>query len=68
MQRIPLAVRLVPAKDIERLPENEAAPFQCLGIGLPLVLVDPSSASAPARIRAALEQAQMLDPRRKKVA
>ena len=50
-----LAVRLVPAKDVERLPEAGAVPFQCLGISLPLVLIDPSQASAPARIRAALD-------------
>jgi len=50
-----LAVRLCPAKDIERMPEYPGTPFQCLGVDVPLVLIDPSTASAPARIRAALD-------------
>jgi HPr kinase/phosphorylase len=50
-----LAVRLVAAQDIERLPEEGRAPLRCLGVSLPLALVDPSQASAPARIRAALD-------------
>ncbi len=48
-----LAVRLAPASAIERLPAD--AHLEILGVTLPLVLVDPVSASAPARIRAALD-------------
>lgn len=50
-----LAVRLTPAMDIERLPDLERARMEILGIAIPLVLIDPESASAPARIRAALD-------------
>ena len=50
-----LAVRLCPHQHIERLPEFPATPFHCLGMDLPLVLIDPSTASAPARIRAAID-------------
>lgn len=50
-----LAVRLSPASGIERMPDVPAPAFSCLGVELPLVLVDPSTASAPARIRAALD-------------
>ena len=51
-----LAVRLTPAGEIERLPDLPSARMEILGIGLPLVLLDPSNASAPARLRAALDQ------------
>lgn len=50
-----LAVQLSRAADIERMPEFPGTPFQCLGLDLPLVQIDPSAASAPARIRAALD-------------
>lgn len=50
-----LAVRLTPAAEIERLPDLARARMEILGIAIPLVLVDPVSASAPARIRAALD-------------
>lgn len=50
-----LAVRLTPAGEIERLPDLARAAMEILGLGLPLVLIDPESASAPARIRAALD-------------
>ena len=48
-----LAVRLGPAAAIERMPED--AHLDMLGLSLPLVLIDPACASAPARIRAALD-------------
>jgi HPr kinase/phosphorylase len=50
-----LAVRLTPAAEIERLPDLARARMDILGIAIPLVLIDPESASAPARIRAALD-------------
>jgi HPr kinase/phosphorylase len=51
-----LAVRLTPAADIERLPDLASARMAILGIDLPLILLDPIMASAPARLRAALDQ------------
>ena len=51
-----LAVRLTPAAEIERLPDLAKARMDILGIGVPLVLIDTEKASAPARIRAALDQ------------
>ena len=51
-----LAVRLTPSAEIERLPDLAAARMDILGIALPLILLDPSAASAPARLRAALDQ------------
>jgi HPr kinase/phosphorylase len=50
-----LAVRLTPAAEIERLPDLTRARMEILGIAIPLVLIDPESGSAPARIRAALD-------------
>jgi HPr kinase/phosphorylase len=50
-----LAVRLTPASEIERMPDLANARMDILGIGIPLVLIDPEKASAPARIRAALD-------------
>ena len=54
--RLRLAVRLTPASEIERLPDLPSARMDILGIGLPLILLDPLNASAPARLRAALDQ------------
>jgi HPr kinase/phosphorylase len=54
--RLRLAVRLTPAAEIERMPELSTSRMEVLGIGLPLVLLDPFNASAPARLRAALDQ------------
>ena len=54
--RLRLAVRLTPAAEIERLPELGNARMDLLGSSLPLILLDPQSASAPARLRAALDQ------------
>lgn len=50
-----LAIRLADCAAIERLPDVPCAGFEALGVGLPLVLIDPSKASAPARVRAALD-------------
>ena len=54
--RLRLAVRLTPAAEIERLPDLGQARMDILGIALPLILLDPQNASAPARLRAALDQ------------
>lgn len=54
--RLSLAVRLTPAVEIERLPDLGKARMDILGIALPLILLDPQNASAPARLRAALDQ------------
>lgn len=51
-----LAVRLTPAADIERLPDLARSRMEILGTGIPLVLLDPEKSSAPARLRAALDQ------------
>lgn len=50
-----LAVRLTPAEDIERMPDLQKSSMDILGVTIPLVLIDPQKASAPARIRAALD-------------
>ena len=50
-----LAVRLTAVKAIERLPELEESYFDVWGTRLPMILIDAASASAPARIRAALD-------------
>lgn len=49
-----LCVRLTDAATIERLPDLAGSTFEVLGVRLPLVMVDPLQASAPARVRAAL--------------
>ena len=54
--RLRLAVRLTPAAEIERLPELGRARMDILGLAVPLILLDPLNASAPARLRAALDQ------------
>ena len=54
--RLRLAVRLTPAAEIERMPDLVAARMDLLGVALPLILLDPQAASAPARLRAALDQ------------
>ena len=51
-----LAVRLTPAADIERMPDLTQSRMDILGVSVPLVLLDPEKASAPARLRAALDQ------------
>ncbi|MEI8177098.1 HPr kinase/phosphatase C-terminal domain-containing protein [Aestuariivirga sp.] len=54
--RLRLAVRLTPSAEIERLPDLGRTRMDILGIALPLILLDPQNASAPARLRAALDQ------------
>ena len=51
--RLALVVRLMPAKEIERLPEN-AQINRIAGVALPEIAIDPTTVTAPARIRAAL--------------
>jgi HPr kinase/phosphorylase len=51
-----LAVRLTPTAEIERMPDLGSARMDILGIAVPLILLDPLNASAPARLRAALDQ------------
>ena len=50
-----LVVRLSDAAAIERLPEPRDLTCMILGQNLPLLRLDPRSASAPARVRAALD-------------
>jgi HPr kinase/phosphorylase len=52
--RIDLAVRLRPAREIERMPDLAAQWHEVLGISIPLIEIDPTAASAPARVRAAV--------------
>lgn len=47
-----LAVRLAPAAQIDRLPEPRR--FEIAGLSLPVIDIDPTSPSAPARLRAAI--------------
>lgn len=54
--RLRLAVRLTPAAEIERLPDLGRSRMDILGLAIPLILLDPQMASAPARLRAALDQ------------
>jgi len=54
--RLRLAVRLTPAAEIERLPDLGRSRMEILGVAIPLILLDPQTASAPARLRAALDQ------------
>jgi HPr kinase/phosphorylase len=54
--RLRLAVRLTPSAEIERLPDLVRARMEILGVSVPLILLDPQNASAPARLRAALDQ------------
>lgn len=44
-----LAVKLVPHKEVERLPEPQF--FDCLGVQIPLLLLCAYNASAPVKIR-----------------
>lgn len=50
-----LVVRLTSSSEIERLPDLETSRFDILGLTRTLILIDPEKASAPARIRAALD-------------
>lgn len=51
--RLALVVRLMPASEIERLPEKPQI-NSIAGVALPEIAVDPTKATAAARIRAAL--------------
>jgi HPr kinase/phosphorylase len=51
--RLTLAVRLMPAQEIERLPQSASA-NRIAGVSLPEIAIDPGKVSAVARIRAAL--------------
>jgi len=51
--RLALVVRLTPAREIERLPENTQI-NRIAGVVLPEIAIDPTAVTAPARIRAAL--------------
>ncbi|MFO0993936.1 MAG: HPr kinase/phosphatase C-terminal domain-containing protein [Hyphomicrobiales bacterium] len=50
--RVDLCVKLRPHSEIERLPELAAQHYSALGLRLPLIEIDPTAASAPARVRA----------------
>jgi HPr kinase/phosphorylase len=52
--RLALVVRLMPAVDIERMPETETSFTSIAGIELREIRIDPSWPTASARIRAAL--------------
>lgn len=51
--RLALVVRLTPASEIERLPENTQI-NRIAGVAVPEIAIDPATVAAPARIRAAL--------------
>jgi HPr kinase/phosphorylase len=51
--RLALVVRLMPASEIERLPE-EGQVSSIAGVALPEIAIDPTKVTAAARIRAAL--------------
>jgi serine kinase of HPr protein (carbohydrate metabolism regulator) len=50
-----MAVQLNAHETIERLPHMAKTSYEVLGMSLPMILIDPACASAPARIRAALD-------------
>jgi HPr kinase/phosphorylase len=50
-----LIVTLRRSEDIERMPQPTDLMGKILGVGLPRISLDPRSASAPARLRAALD-------------
>ncbi len=54
-----LAVRLVPRTEIERMPDPDTGFIELLGQALPVIPIDPGTASAPARIRAALDHLRL---------
>ncbi len=53
--KLGFAVQLGPCDGAERLPDFARSRLDILGISLPLIFIDPLSASAPARIRAAAD-------------
>jgi len=58
---IGLVIRLTPAGNVERLPEPEDSRVDILGVVRPLLLIDASHASAPSRVRAALDSFRLGD-------
>jgi serine kinase of HPr protein (carbohydrate metabolism regulator) len=52
--RLALSVRMTAADTIDRMPDPSKSRLELLGVKLPLVLIDPFSASAPARVRTAI--------------
>ncbi len=50
-----LAIELLPWRKIERMPEAGSERFSAFGISLPLAYIDAALASAPARVRAAVD-------------
>jgi serine kinase of HPr protein (carbohydrate metabolism regulator) len=52
--RVRLAIELVPAAQVERLPEGRARDF--LGVAVPLLALDPFAASSAAKVRIAARQ------------
>lgn len=57
-----LMVVLRPTAAIDRMPEADDLVYQLLGLNLPLLRLDPQFASAPARVRAALESLSLNEP------
>jgi hypothetical protein len=51
-----LIVILSASSEIERMPQPHDLVHEILGISIPMVRLDPRSASAPARVRAALDR------------
>jgi serine kinase of HPr protein (carbohydrate metabolism regulator) len=54
--KLVLAVKLMAAARIERMPDRHKDRFEMLGVTIPLIAIDPNMASAPARLRAALSE------------
>ncbi len=63
-QRAEVALAIVVQLDrkapIERMPDMEKNRYELMGTSLPMLLIDPALASAPARIRAAVDWLEQL--------
>jgi HPr kinase/phosphorylase len=57
-----LVVTLMPAPEIERMPDHNDLTGEILGVRLPRMRLDPRLASAPARVRAALDALSAAEP------
>lgn len=57
-----LIVTLTPASAIDRMPEPDDLVHEILGLRLPRLHLDPQLASAPARVRAALDTLSVNEP------
>jgi serine kinase of HPr protein (carbohydrate metabolism regulator) len=55
MTVVRLIVTLAAASEIERMPQPDDLVYEILSIKLPMLRLDPRFASAPARVRAALD-------------